>query len=374
MRISSNPPQTNRLWVFDRAKLHNGDVVLELGDGLTSWAISKADGSPFSHALIWAGNTDFVESVGCGVRILSFERIIITDPNRWLLLRQADREIGKRAALAARQMVTKYYNMAGALTSVTEAWGATNEQQLFCSELVAQAYRDAGVDLIPGCQPHKVTPKLLLQSSALSPVDLPLLECDPRSRERAVKFLDRDTAYETSLMAKEARVAREAFAEVATLFETLPPVYGPGLKNPPGNLHELIDLLASIPVEDCRAIMDRLLLSLQVRGYFALLDEPMKEVRETFLSAGMHLRSGNVEPAEREALRKDMLEQCRGYGETAQRHLGNALICEKLNEREMHALWKELAAMHRRNYHKFLMLGAMGTDMSSDAWIKGEPR
>jgi hypothetical protein len=371
MGTAETPASAARLWVFDRGALHEGDVILELGEGFKSWVISKFDGSPFSHALIWAGNTDFVESVGSGVRNLSFARVVIAEPDRWKLLRQSDREIGKRAALAARRLVAKHYNILGALTSLAPGPGSANFTQAFCTELVAYAYHEAGCDLVPGCPPHKVTPRMLLESPVLSPHKLPILECDPKGAEWARKLLDRDAAYETSLMADEVRVARAAFAEVQPFLGCLPPIAIPGLANPPGNLHELIDLLAHLPLEHARVVLDHLVTALRAVGYFNLLDAPMKDVRETFIKSGMQIRWGNMPCSELDALRKDMLEQCRGYGETAKRYLDNALICEKLSKSAGHTLWEELASMHRRNYQQFLALRAMGIDMSSDAWAAG---
>jgi hypothetical protein len=308
MGTAGTPPPSDRLWVFDPAALHEGDVVLELGEKLKSWAISKIDRSPFSHALIWVGNTDFVESVGSGVRNLSFARVVIADPARWKLLRQSDREIGKRAALAARRAVTKHYNHLGAFTSVLPGPGSANSKQAFCSELVASAYLEAGCAVVPGYEPHKVTPRMLLESPVLKPFDLPILECDPKSRERARAFRNRDAAYETSIMANEVRVARAAFAEVQPLLASLPPTGIPKLKRRPGNLHETIELLAHLPpVEEVRVVMDRLLTALRSGGYFNLLDMPLNNVREAFLDAGTHIRYGSMPPAERQALRKDML-------------------------------------------------------------------
>lgn len=373
MGTAKTPAHADRLWLFDRAALQEGDVVLELGEGFKSWAISKIDGSPFSHAMIWAGNTDFVESVGSGVRNLSFARVVIADPERWKLLRQPDREIGRRAALAARRLVTKHYNTLGALASVAPGPGSANFTQAFCSELIAYAYNEAGRELVAGFAPQKVTPRLLLERSILAPVELPILECAPRSRERARELLDRDAAYEASIMANEARVARTAFAVVQPLLASLPPIAIPELANPPGNLHELIDLLAHLPLVDpVRVVLDCLLIALRSAGYFNLLDAPLKDVRETFLNAGMHIRRGNMPSGELDAFRQDMLDQCRGYGETAKRYLDNALICETLTKSTGHALWQELASMHRRNYNQFLALRTMGTDISSDAWVAGK--
>lgn len=53
---AGTPESGEPLWVLDRDALREGDLLLKLG------------GSPFSHAPIWAGNTDFVESVSYGVR------------------------------------------------------------------------------------------------------------------------------------------------------------------------------------------------------------------------------------------------------------------------------------------------------------------
>lgn len=376
MQKSSNPtPPPDRLWLFDRKALHDGDVVLELGDSLYSRVITGVDGGPYSHALIWVGNTDFVESVGRGVRILSYERVIISDPECWLLMRQPNRQIGARAAQAARRMVSKYYNLLGAMTSVTPTTGVSKADALFCSELVAQAYLDAGLELVPNLPAHKVTPRLLLESSALSRVPPPLLECHERTRMRLLDLLDRDAAHENSLMDVEMRASRAAFAEVEHLLSALPPVPHKDVKNPPGNLHELIDTLAHLPMAKSRKVMDALLDRLQAHGYFHLLDKPFEDVRSAFMHNAMRLRYENMPQDERDDLRSTVRERCEGYGTTAQRYLRNAQICERLFQASSHALWQELAAMHRRNYQHVLILRALGKDLASDEWTAepGDP-
>jgi hypothetical protein len=357
------PP--HRIWLFNPEAMRDGDVVLEYGDTIYSRIIRAIDGGPFSHALIWAGNSDFVESVGGGVRILSFERVIIGDPAKWHMLRHADSEIGQRAADAARRMVGKYYNARGAIGSVIPGVRQSRPDALYCSELVAEAYLNAGIDLSADLSPNKVTPRVLLESRLLNEVPLPIIECDAHRRARALRLLNRDEAFKGSLMDKEAEVARAAFSAVKQLLQLIPPVTDKRLKYPPGNLHELIDLLASLPIEAVRAPMDGLLIHLRELGYFHLLEKPAQEVREDIFEAGMQLRLQPSSADGNSVLRADLGRRSREYDLTAQRYLRNAEICERLTDRSPHGLWIELAAMHRRNYQQLLILRTLAQDISS---------
>jgi hypothetical protein len=81
---ASNPASSDlprRLWVFDRNSLQEGEVLLELGESLKSRMIARLDGGRFSHPLIWAGNSDFVEAVSGGVRNIAYMRVLIQRPD-----------------------------------------------------------------------------------------------------------------------------------------------------------------------------------------------------------------------------------------------------------------------------------------------------
>lgn len=145
-------------WRIDRHALQPGDVLLEAGATLFGAAIRKADHGAYSHALMWVGNTDFVEAVGGGSRVISFARVLITRPERWLLLRHPDADLARAAAVEARNLAHKRYSLPKAVGTKLPVRPSTSPTSLFCSHLVAEAYARAGVPLIPRKAAAKVTP------------------------------------------------------------------------------------------------------------------------------------------------------------------------------------------------------------------------
>jgi uncharacterized protein YycO len=95
-------------WIFDPTKLMPGDIVLERGGGIRSKGVALADGGTYSHALLWLGNTDFIESLSGGVRVISFARVVVEKPN----LRFVEAPVvAARATAAARNMAHKEYDL-----------------------------------------------------------------------------------------------------------------------------------------------------------------------------------------------------------------------------------------------------------------------
>jgi hypothetical protein len=97
--------KANRLWRIDPSKLKPGDVLLERAPTAKSLAIRAATRGEYSHALIWMGNSDFMESVGDGVQPMPYARIVTADPSRWTLLRLNS---NRRAATAAATHVRSH--------------------------------------------------------------------------------------------------------------------------------------------------------------------------------------------------------------------------------------------------------------------------
>jgi uncharacterized protein YycO len=140
-----------RLWRLDVSRLEAGDVLLERAPTATSAVIRGATRGAYSHALIWMGNTDFMEAVGDGVRAMPYARIVTSDPKRWSLLRlDSDPKAAVAAATYARTHSFKDYNLTGAIASLLPTSRRARSITLFCSQLVAVAYEAAGIDLCPG--------------------------------------------------------------------------------------------------------------------------------------------------------------------------------------------------------------------------------
>ena len=370
---SSTPAEPPRLWIPDPEALYDGDVLLEYGSTRMSPVIKTLDRGNYSHALIWAGNTDFVEAVPGGVRIIGYLRVLIESPDRWLLLRQTDRALGQQAALAARKFVGKRYDYLGAFSSKWSGVRTADPELLFCTQLVAEAYLAAGLELFPGLAPTNVTPRMLEECPRFERKSPPLKELSSPDRARALEFRDRDGAYEGTIMEKEAYAARTAFKKVKPLLSDLSPSVHPDVRFPPGNLHELLDVLRCSDPHAAAPIATELLANLSAVNYFNFLDGPIvEEVRQRIIEDAMRLRFSHPTEDEQARIRERLRREHASWTVSITRHQTNASVCDSEWRRTGLPLWQELASMYQRNWHRMQILRILAGDVLSDAWTAGQ--
>jgi hypothetical protein len=326
-------PRSAQAWRIDHRQLLPGDIFLEAGDTLFGQAIRAVDGGDFSHALMWVGNTDFIETVRRGARVISFARMIITDPEKWLWLRYPDEGIARAAATNARNLAHKRYSFPKALATKVRLPPATSPTSLFCSHLVAEAYARAGVALVSGKPAVKVTPNDLLGTATLQSLGRPPVISADLEPEDLV-LLNRDKAYKRSLPAREQEIAQQAYAAVRQMTR--------GLSPRPGNLAETLQALADSP-GDHSALADSLHQELETRGYFTLLDGLMFEI-----ATGVAKSATSEEVA--------------GWRGSAQRHQEQFQAYSAIAKHSTYAIWPRHARFHARNAMLFgaLIEGAEG--------------
>ena len=136
-----------------------GDIVVTAGDGFFSGMIRGATGADVSHALVYLGNNTVIEAIPAGV-----EQNLLTDALTGATLAVALRFPGLTARQFAvlrgflKRAVGKKYDFVSASDSPTvfcRVWSP--DAKFFCSELVVEAYRYAGVRLTRAA-PACVTP------------------------------------------------------------------------------------------------------------------------------------------------------------------------------------------------------------------------
>jgi hypothetical protein len=323
-------------WHIDHRQLLPGDVLLETGATVFGAVIRKVDGGAYSHALMWLGNTDFIEAVAAGARVISFARVLVADPERWLLLRHPDRALALAAASEARNLAHKKYSLPKALATKLPIAPASSPTSLFCSQLVAEAYARTGEALVNGKPAGKVTPNDLFRASSLHNLGIPPM-VEVRLEADDTSLLDRDRAYRESLPAIERRISQHAFAAVRRLARDLKPA--------PGNLAELLQAVAD-SADDHSELAAALLEALEERGYFSLLDGMMAEI-----CAG--------EPVAATP------EQVAGWRKSAQRHQQEWRAHFRLSQRSPYPLWERFAQLYLRNYQMFAALVERGTGPSA---------
>lgn len=192
--------------VFIADRVQPGDIVLTTTPELMSKTIRRVTGSDISHAMICVGQSSVIDSTGDGVHARNLERIILEPGCAGHVLRplkQLTTEQLHSITAFARAAVGTRYTMSGAAKSVIAGLVAGRRQ--FCSRLVAQAYRDAGLDLVVDadfCHPGE-----LLKSSALVEVADPLRCLSPDEEADRRESMDHVQAMRssTNLLLQEAR-------------------------------------------------------------------------------------------------------------------------------------------------------------------------
>lgn len=152
--------------VFVTDLIQPGDVVLTTTPDPISLSIRRFTGADISHAMICVGTSSVIDSTGDGVHARNLGRVILAPSCAGHVLRPVkplSNDQLRSIIFFARAAVGTRYTKTGAAKSVLAGFVAGRRQ--FCSRLVAQAYRDAGVNLVSDadfCHPGE-----LLHSAAL---------------------------------------------------------------------------------------------------------------------------------------------------------------------------------------------------------------
>ncbi|GAB2455790.1 YaeF family permuted papain-like enzyme [Comamonas humi] len=171
------------------ADLQAGDILLSSGPGLNAIGIRLSTLSPVSHAALYLGDGRVVDAVGSGVRELPLHAFI-DEADAVVAFRHPGLQDGHLPPLAdfARAQVGQPYNLAGVMLQAPFALerrvcelpllpgpvrdfclrgialvqlGAGPNDRFFCSQLVLEAYKRAGLPLTDA-DPRLATPADLL--------------------------------------------------------------------------------------------------------------------------------------------------------------------------------------------------------------------
>ena len=192
--------------VFVAALIQPGDVVLTTTPEMMSRTIRNFTGADISHAMICVGRSSVIDSTGDGVHARNLERIILEPGCAGHVLRPVKpltTEQLRSIISFARAAVGTRYTMSGAAKSVLAGFVAGRRQ--FCSRLVAQAYRDAGLGLVSDadfCHPGE-----LLKSPTLVEIADVLRNLSPEEEADWREDIDNVQAMRdsTNMLLQEAR-------------------------------------------------------------------------------------------------------------------------------------------------------------------------
>lgn len=154
--------------LIDMPLLGPGDILLTSVGELPSVGVRTATKSDYSHAMLYVGGGSYIHSDLTGVHADNLQRLLFDSPSRAavLRLRRSDRDkIAGDAIVYARRMVGTQYSKREAAGTIVEKLRSGSVNRQFCSRLVAQAFTEAGVQLV--ADENYCTPQDIYASDAL---------------------------------------------------------------------------------------------------------------------------------------------------------------------------------------------------------------
>jgi hypothetical protein len=276
-----------KYYIINAEALLPGDIIFSTERAAQSFAIRKATQSPYSHAAIYLGHSQYAEAVGLGVRVRAVSTIL---KEHIKVTRLAADSAPDPVALAARaaENVNYYlhspYWRKGALLSIFRNAKVDERRSLFCSHLVARVYADAGFDVIDDREPFKITPGDLAESTKFRDVTKEVLE---PARVLVAGVLDPEF---TTLSDDETLRVEGMYAELVPFFEKN------GLRPVPDSWELMVIVMGKLPTKAMRRALDvEVTKSMQNNKY---LDLPTDGVARSIapLEAYMEQKSYNALP------------------------------------------------------------------------------
>ena len=192
---------------FVNRLIQPGDIVLSTTPEPMSRIIRKAIGANISHAMICVGFASVIDSTGDGVHARNLSRIVLEPGCAGHVLRLVQPLTPDQlnsVITYARGMIGTRYSKTGAAKSVLAGVAAGRRQ--FCSRLVGQAYRHAGILLVD--DPDFCHPGELLKSPLL--VEVPGVLEELSTEQAAYRREGKDTVQEmrdaTNALLEKARM------------------------------------------------------------------------------------------------------------------------------------------------------------------------
>lgn len=179
--------------LIDREQLQTGDIILIRSNSDISQRVRKLTGSSFSHALLYVGVSSCIESDGEGVQSQNIQRVLIDDKEsaKVLRLRESQPDKIQEVIVFARQKIGTQYSLKEAVAVLNDKNDEAKEpNRQFCTRFVAQAYENAGINLVDNS--NYCTPEELLKSEKLIEVENILKE----ATEKEIEFAKSDNPLE----------------------------------------------------------------------------------------------------------------------------------------------------------------------------------
>lgn len=159
-----NKHQDN-FYTLDLDKLQKGDIILSNSKDRISKTIQIVTLGKYSHARLYLGESSYAEAAGPGIRITASnpQRLFFQSEKECKVLRlkeEPDEEIIDEVINGARRLIGTEYSLSEAkLVALRRKHSAKEVNRQFCSRYVAQAYENAGIEIVDStdyCSPNDI--------------------------------------------------------------------------------------------------------------------------------------------------------------------------------------------------------------------------
>lgn len=147
------------MYLLDRTKLKQGDIILTRSNKKNSKLICKITKSDFSHAILYVGEASYIHSDLGGVHSGNIQRLLIDELRFAKVVRIKDQVAINEAINYARLQVGTSYSKYSAVNAYTKVFSKLDAKRQFCSRLVAKAFESVNIQLVlnsDACLPQEI--------------------------------------------------------------------------------------------------------------------------------------------------------------------------------------------------------------------------
>lgn len=164
------------MYLIDISKLNKGDIILTRDKkGLLSALIRLFTRGKYSHASLYLDSSTLIHATREGIHTLTLRTELFSSLSDFMVLRTREvltpQQWGTIELFVRTIGYSRQYDIRGAIAS-----GIPNNQlsehgkKYFCSSFIAEAYKNAGIQLVNHKDTKRVTPKDLRNSSSLNEI------------------------------------------------------------------------------------------------------------------------------------------------------------------------------------------------------------
>lgn len=347
-----NKKSEDIIFALHPGSIQVNDIVLTSDFGLVPWGIRTFTKSDFSHAALCTMPDMLFEAVRDGVMRRSVIGTFAYRPDWIMVLRPRKsldpNHLGLTVADYAEALYGRGYSRRGAVASRFPAIGAGEEGSLFCSQVIAHAFSEYGVELVPGMTPAQIYPALLVDSPELEDVTNGCIRQLGSVSDAEQYRLVIDTAGQEAPGA-EMRMNRRVFEAVQKELGNLLPE----------RIHSLTELSIWLSQEykssAAQQSDSRILAILDREGMFSWYDEFSANARRMagileFAAQAAELSTGEPRSVEIQALLDDMRETMPLADAALERRRSTAQDYEAVAKATDFKTFARIASLYKQQY------------------------